>query len=149
MKIYHYNDLTGEYIGQTEAKLDPIEKKPLLPAHATTLKPPMTEANQAARFNAGAWELVPDFRGVKGYDTFGEHHEVTEINVMPDPNWTDTYTPPPPTPAEQLAATDASTIRLIEDLTDVLIGKGIIAATDLPQAAQDKLNNRKALRAKL
>lgn len=55
----------------------------------------------------------------------------------------------PPTPAEQLAATDAGMIRMIEDLTDALVKKGVIRAADLTQPAQDKLNNRKALRAKL
>jgi hypothetical protein len=57
--------------------------------------------------------------------------------------------PIPPTPAQQLAASDADMIRLIEDLTNTLITKGLIVEADLPQAAQDKLNNRKALRAQL
>ena len=57
--------------------------------------------------------------------------------------------PVPPTPAEELAASDAGMIRIIEDLTETLIAKGVIAVADLPQFAQDKLNNRKALRVKL
>lgn len=54
-----------------------------------------------------------------------------------------------PTAGEQLAATDAGMIRMIEDVTDVLIRKGLITESDLPQAAQDKLTNRKALRAQM
>ncbi len=59
--------------------------------------------------------------------------------------------PPQPelTAAQQLEASDADMIRMIEDLTNTLIAKNVIKETDLPQAAQDKLNNRKALRAQL
>ncbi len=34
-KIYHYHPETNEFIGQTHAKLDPLEGKVLVPAHAT------------------------------------------------------------------------------------------------------------------
>lgn len=48
-----------------------------------------------------------------------------------------------------LKATDADMPRIVEDLIDTLITKGIIVESDLPQAAQDKLANRKDKRSKL
>jgi hypothetical protein len=48
-----------------------------------------------------------------------------------------------------LAATDADMPRVVEDLINTLIGLGVIAETDLPQAAQDKLANRRSKRAAL
>ncbi|MFQ5954018.1 MAG: hypothetical protein ACE5JZ_03030 [Kiloniellales bacterium] len=46
----------------------------------------------------------------------------------------------------KLAATDAHMPRISEDLIDLLVTKGVIALTELPQADQDKLAERKALR---
>ncbi len=48
-----------------------------------------------------------------------------------------------------LAATDAGFIRVAEDLITTLIGKGVVKLTDLPQAAQDKIQSRESLRAVL
>jgi len=45
-----------------------------------------------------------------------------------------------------LQASDFETIRVLEDLIDLLIGKGVIAFTDLPEAAQAKLRRRQVLR---
>ena len=47
---------------------------------------------------------------------------------------------------EQLAQTDNSTIRIIEDLIEVLIQKGGISIDDFPPQVQEKLTARKALR---
>ena len=63
------------------------------------------------------------------------------------------YTPPVINPKEQakdeLAATDKDLARIAEDLIGLLISKGVIAASDLPQPVRDKLDNRKELRSKL
>ena len=40
-------------------------------------------------------------------------------------------------------------MRVLEDLIDLLIAKGTFTENDLPQAAQDKLSERRDLRAKL
>lgn len=45
-----------------------------------------------------------------------------------------------------LQASDLDTIRVLEDLIDLLIVKGAIAFTDFPEAAQRKLRRRQALR---
>jgi len=46
-----------------------------------------------------------------------------------------------------LNQTDMGLVRVLEDLIDVLITRGLIQFTDLPQAAQDKLLERRETRA--
>jgi len=48
----------------------------------------------------------------------------------------------------ELAQSDLSFIRVLDDLLEVLMAKGVIAFTDLPQEAQSKLLERTSLRAK-
>ncbi|MDY0391550.1 hypothetical protein [Desulfobulbus oligotrophicus] len=48
-----------------------------------------------------------------------------------------------------LAASDASMVRVVEDLIDLLIAKKVILFTELPSEAQEKILNRKQLRAKM
>jgi|SRR5690554_4588351 len=45
-----------------------------------------------------------------------------------------------------LTASDMAMIRVIEDLVNTLIDKGVILFTDLPEAARDKLLQRKKIR---
>ena len=47
---------------------------------------------------------------------------------------------------EALSGSDSEMIRVIEDLVDVLMEKGVFLFTELPEAAQSKLNARKKLR---
>jgi len=44
---------------------------------------------------------------------------------------------------------DTAFIRVLEDLIETLIEKGVVRLTDLPSAAQQKLNERKGLRRRL
>lgn len=48
-----------------------------------------------------------------------------------------------------LRRSDAEMARVVEDLVDVLVAKGVIALADLPQPAQDRINQRKNLRGQL
>lgn len=45
-----------------------------------------------------------------------------------------------------LTASDMAMVRVIEDLVNTLIDKGVILFTDLPEAAQTKLVQRKKIR---
>lgn len=45
-----------------------------------------------------------------------------------------------------ISGTDMPLVRVLEDLIDLLIDGGIIRFTDLPEAAQSKLMNRRRLR---
>lgn len=48
-----------------------------------------------------------------------------------------------------LAFSDKEVIRVLDDLIELLIKKGIIMLTELPQEAQDKLLRRKKVRAEI
>ncbi len=50
---------------------------------------------------------------------------------------------------QALTTSDSETIRVIEDLVDVLIQKKLILLTDLPDAAQQKLIARRRMRDEL
>ena len=49
----------------------------------------------------------------------------------------------------QLAASDIGMVRLVEDLVDVLIGRGVIKFTDLPPAAGTKYLERLSTRERM
>lgn len=51
--------------------------------------------------------------------------------------------------ADLLNQTDVGLVRVLEDLIDALITRGVIQFTDLPQAAQAKLLERRQSRANL
>jgi len=51
--------------------------------------------------------------------------------------------------AQLLMHSDASIVRVLEDLVDLLIKKKVILFTELPVEAQVKIQNRKQLRARL
>ena len=50
---------------------------------------------------------------------------------------------------QRLSLSDVETIRVIEDVVDVLIRKKLLLLTDLPQAAQKKLMERQRMRSEL
>ncbi|MFZ2391813.1 MAG: hypothetical protein WAW68_05145 [Rhodoferax sp.] len=54
-----------------------------------------------------------------------------------------------PDKTDALSQTDTSLVRVLEDLIDVLITRGVIQFTDLPEAAQAKLLERRETRASL
>lgn len=52
-------------------------------------------------------------------------------------------------PSQAFNTLDADFIRVLEDLIDALIAKGVLRVTDLPPQAQRKLSARKGLRSRL
>jgi len=99
MNIYHYHPNTFEYLGASEAKIDPLETAKagvpvyLIPANATTDQPPEAGLNQIARHNSGAWELVDDFRGQEYWDKdTGTKITITDLG-MAIPNGYPTQAP--------------------------------------------------------
>ncbi|MCB1955164.1 MAG: hypothetical protein KDG55_05780 [Rhodocyclaceae bacterium] len=48
--------------------------------------------------------------------------------------------------ANPIASTDLGLVRVIEDLIDLLIARDLIRFTDLPDAAQEKLMERRSMR---
>jgi len=70
MIIYSYDKLTGELVRNpdgsigVEAKENPLlPGEFLIPANATTIKPPEYVAEKARCFISGAWKYVDDYRG--------------------------------------------------------------------------------------
>lgn len=51
--------------------------------------------------------------------------------------------------ARQISATDQDFVRVLEDVVELLIGRGVILFTDLPPSAQEKMLHRQALRSNL
>lgn len=67
MKIYNYDD-EGIYIGESTANPSPLEQgKYLIPAKATTVKPPASGDNEVAVFKDDQWVIEKDFRGETYY----------------------------------------------------------------------------------
>lgn len=52
-------------------------------------------------------------------------------------------------PTSELDQSDTEVARIFEDLIDILIAKGVIQFTDLPEPAQRKLIKRQTLRKKI
>ncbi|UTD55634.1 tryptophan synthase subunit beta like protein [Halomonas sp. MS1] len=48
----------------------------------------------------------------------------------------------------QFLASDLAFVRVLEDMLEVLLEKGVISFTDLPSAAQSKIMERKSLRSR-
>ncbi|MGA4494219.1 tryptophan synthase subunit beta like protein [Vreelandella venusta] len=48
----------------------------------------------------------------------------------------------------QFIASDLAFVRVVEDMLEVLLEKGVISFTDLPPAAQSKIMERKSLRSR-
>lgn len=51
--------------------------------------------------------------------------------------------------AQQISATDQDFVRVLEDVVELLVSRGVILFTDLPQSAQQKMLHRQALRTNL
>lgn len=89
MIIYNYDEITKEYTGSCNADLDPQETKEqgknvyLIPANATTQKPPKTKEHEAAIYNNG-WEIVTDFRGLYMVNSDMQPQKVEEIGALPE-----------------------------------------------------------------
>ncbi|MGH6717832.1 MAG: tryptophan synthase subunit beta [Alphaproteobacteria bacterium] len=49
----------------------------------------------------------------------------------------------------RLSESDSDLVRVIEDVVEILLGKGLITITDLPERAREKLAARRALRSRL
>lgn len=92
MKIYHYSRLDAEYMGESDAKLDPIDKHPRIPAFATTVSPPdvQLQPEESIAFIDGAWVVVNDYRNTTWYDAENREIRIEVVNATIDPSWTRT-----------------------------------------------------------
>ena len=97
MKVYAWNE-SGLLIDSNGRELrEDVLNGGFLP-HAeneTTDVPPAMLARQTCRRVEGAWQIIPDYRGVTYYDTSTrESHTITEAGVEPEDSWTEVEPPP-------------------------------------------------------
>jgi hypothetical protein len=64
MKIYNYSEL-GEFTGEGQAGVSPLDGLPLIPRNATTVTPPQIQPGSVAVFNGSMWSQINDHRGEK------------------------------------------------------------------------------------
>lgn len=81
MKVYSFSDTTREFIGESNAQIDPKETMRqyqetginalqfLVQGNATKIAPPETEEGQATIFVGQEWRIVEDHRGKTLYHT--------------------------------------------------------------------------------
>lgn len=101
MKIYHYDPKTKEYLGEGLADKDPmVTNNWLIPAHATSIKPPKTDKNQSAVFEGKEWSVVADYRGFEYWVPNGDSNVINELGVEP-PNFYLESKPDPEPPTEE------------------------------------------------
>lgn len=89
MRIFHYDAITKEFLGEGLADECQIEPGTWhIPAYATSVAPPATEKNRAALFNedSQSWKQLPDYRDQKIYkkDDYLVCKVVTLIGDIPD-----------------------------------------------------------------
>lgn len=103
--LYHFEPSNGAYLHSANARLDPIERKPMVPANATLLAPPETGAREVAIWFKDAWSIKPDHRGAEYWLADGSHHTIAEIGDVPPEGALDSA-PPIPREDQRKAALD-------------------------------------------
>lgn len=79
MKIYHYDPVTGLFMGAGLADQDPLDALNfLVPAHATVTEPPELNEAQVAVFADGRWSAIPDVRGT----WYNADREAVQIDIF-------------------------------------------------------------------
>ena len=96
MDIYHYDQITGAFVGAAVADRSPLDETWLIPAFATEIPPPETDAGDVAVFVDGAWSVLHDDRGTVYYLPDGTRGQISEIGeTLPEGA---SLTPPPAPP---------------------------------------------------
>lgn len=139
MRIYSFDKLTGEYVGDTVAVQNPGfgeegQSEFLFPAQTTEIPPPSTTANQTACFASDKWEVVSDYRGSVGYTVDGGEVQINELGKTIE--------------SLNLLRTKPITAQAIRAERDgKLMMSDWTQLSDVPQAVKDKYTNyRQALR---
>lgn len=83
--IFNYDAQTGEFINESTADESPLEPGVILvPAFATTTRPPETVAHEVAIFTDGQWLVKADWRGVHLFSVAdGSPVSIDEIGKEP------------------------------------------------------------------
>lgn len=84
MKVYHYDEQTRIYAGESFADKDQlVQGEFLMPALATSVPPPVFGDHQTAVFDGERWTVVPCFLGVQYWLPDGSYYVISEVGVVP------------------------------------------------------------------
>jgi hypothetical protein len=81
--VYNYDSITKEYINSKEARVSPIDKELLIPAHATLNKVIDAKEGYARCYIDNKWVYVEDHRGKVVYNTFNPLQESVVCDLGP------------------------------------------------------------------
>ena len=91
MIIYHYDRITKEFLGSSEARLDPKETEIqgkevyLIPTYTTIIEPLTLDIDEVAVFESDNWVAKEDHRGKTVFDiATAEDMVINQIGPMPD-----------------------------------------------------------------
>ena len=85
MQIYHYHQETKELLGSSFASESPLEPGTfLIPAHATSTKPPTPTVGMVVCFINGLWESVENNRGTVWEKATASPVAFRELGPLPD-----------------------------------------------------------------
>lgn len=117
MNVFQTDD-DGYLIGTVAA--DPDPKTPgnwLIPRGCVGTAPPALAANECARWVAGAWQTLPDYRGTVYWLADGSRHEIAERGVTLPADALMTMPPPPPLTPDQIIASLTAVVQAHLDAT--------------------------------
>lgn len=110
--------MTGEYLGESEAKESPLEPGVFrIPAYATDVAPPTYTTNEIPVFSSDTWSIVEDWRGTvywlpgDGDSNDAEvldGREIEDLGVEPPSDAFFSFPPPSPPVAAQRQIEDVS-----------------------------------------
>lgn len=81
--IHNFDAETGAYLSTAKARLDPLDRKPMVPANATLIAPPAQKEGMVRVFNGDAWAQVEDHRGKTYWLADKSEHVVENLGPMP------------------------------------------------------------------
>jgi hypothetical protein len=93
--LYHYHPETLEFVGSSEAKIDPLETKVqgkniyLKPAYCTETPPIKFKENENVIYEDSRWKKVKDFRGKVFYDKNNIEYHIDKLDVSPEKDWSE------------------------------------------------------------
>lgn len=83
MKIYHYDPDTKEYLKEGTADANPRNpEKPLVPAHATAIRPPDPIEGYVLRFLVDEWVQVELLKPAEGKQVEGQQEPTDEEEAL-------------------------------------------------------------------
>ena len=89
IQIYNYHPITKQYLPGKDGEIFladecQLTRDPIVPGDSTTIAPPEAVPHVSYFFKNDKWEAVPDWRGVKLYDTkTGQPVSILVVNKTP------------------------------------------------------------------